>query len=112
VQPKDSDSGRDHERHRPETRRRIDFLHAPVPKPRSDDSYFVPLAQWQRRPETRLYLGLIHFDDRTGDVARITAARRVIEDFGIASESGWAAPTPTRIPALLASHREAAVALP
>jgi hypothetical protein len=92
------------------TRRRIDFLHAPVPKPRSDDTYFSPLSNWRRRPETRLYLGLIHFDDRAGDAARIAAARRVIADFGIASECGWGRTDPSRLPGLLASHRLAAEA--
>ena len=92
-------------------RRRIDFVHAPVPKRRSDDVYFAPLAAWRRRPETRLYLGLIHFDDRAGDAQRITAARRVIPDFGIASECGWGRTDPARVPGLLASHRAAAEAL-
>jgi hypothetical protein len=94
------------------TRRRIDFLHAPVPKPRNDDAYFAPLAGWRRRPETRLYLGLIHFDDRAGDAARIAAAHRVIADFGIASECGWGRTDPSRLSGLLASHRLAAAALP
>jgi hypothetical protein len=93
-------------------RRDIDFLHAPVPKPRSDDGYFAPLSRWRQRPETRLYLGLIHFDDREGDVQRIAAARRVIADFGIASECGWGRTDPARLPGLLASHRVAAEALP
>ena len=92
-------------------RRHIDFLHAPVPKPRSDDAYFAPLAQWRRHPETRLYLGLIHFDDREGDARRIAAARRVIADFGIASECGWGRTDPNRLPGLLASHRDAAAVL-
>lgn len=93
------------------TRRRIDFLHAPVPKPRNDDAYFAPLSGWRRRAETRLYLGLIHFDDRTGDAQRIAAAHRAIPDFGIASECGWGRTDPARVPGLLASHREAAAAL-
>jgi hypothetical protein len=93
------------------TRRRIDFLHAPVPKPRSDAAYFAPLSGWRHHPETRLYLGLIHFDDRIGDAERIVAARRVIPDFGIASECGWGRTDPSRLPALLASHGEAAASL-
>jgi hypothetical protein len=93
------------------TRRRIDFLHAPVPKPRSDDAYFAPLAEWRRRPETRLYLGLIHYEDRAGDAGRIAAARRVIPDFGIASECGWGRTDPPRLQGLLASHRQAAAVL-
>jgi hypothetical protein len=94
------------------TRRRVDFLHAPVPKPRSDAAYFAPLAAWRRRPETRLYLGLIHFDDGAGDAERIAAAHRVIPDFGIASECGWGRTDPARVPGLLTSHRAAAEALP
>jgi hypothetical protein len=94
------------------TRRRIDSLHTPVPKPRSDDVYFAPLAAWRRRPETRLYLGLIHFDDRAGDAQRITAAHRVVPEFGIASECGWGRADPSRLPGLLTSHRLAAEALP
>jgi hypothetical protein len=94
------------------TRRHIDFLHAPVPKLRNDGAYFAPLADWRRRPETRLYLGLIHFDDREGDAARIAAARRIIPDFGIASECGWGRTDPARVPGLLSSHRVAAEALP
>jgi len=94
------------------TRRRIDFLHAPVRKPRGDDAYFAPLAAWRRRPETRLYLGLIHFDDRAGDAERIAAARRIFPDFGIASECGWGRTDPSRLPGLLASHRAAAETLP
>jgi hypothetical protein len=93
-------------------RRRVDFLHAPVPKPRKENAYFAPLSGWRRRPETRLYLGLIHFDDRAGDTERIAAAHRVIDDFGIASECGWGRTDPSRLPGLLASHRISAAALP
>ena len=93
-------------------RRRIDFLHAPVPRPRSDDAYYAPLSGWRRRAETRLYLGLIHFDDQAGDAARIAAAHRVIADFGIASACGWGRTDPRRLRGLLASHRHAAAALP
>jgi hypothetical protein len=92
--------------------RRIEFLHAPVPKSRSDVAYFAPLSAWRRRPETRLYLGLIHFEDQGGDAARIAAARRFIPDFGIASECGWGRTDTARVPSLLASHRLAAEALP
>jgi hypothetical protein len=94
------------------TRRRVDFLHAPVPKPRNDDAYFAPLSGWRRRPETQLYLGLIHFGDEAGDAERIAAAHRIVPDFGIASECGWGRTDPSRLPGLLASHREAAAALP
>src|SRR5438132_4455415 len=39
-------------------RRPIQFFHLPVPKPRTDDTYFAPLAGLNLRPETELYLVL------------------------------------------------------
>jgi len=92
--------------HRP-----IEFLHVPVPKPRSDGAYFAPLAGWRKRPETRLYLGLLHHADEAGDRARIEAARRVVADFGVAGECGWGRTDPGRLPGLLAGHRAAAETL-
>jgi hypothetical protein len=91
--------------------RPLDFLHVPVPKPRTDPAYVAPLARWRRRPETRLYMGLLHHDDDAGNRARIAAARRVIDDFGVASECGWGRTDPTRLPGLLAGHRHAAETL-
>jgi hypothetical protein len=44
-------------------RRPIQFFHLPVPKPRTDDAYFAPLAGLKLRQETELYLGLVHRDD-------------------------------------------------
>jgi hypothetical protein len=49
---------------------------------------------------------------RALDAQRIAAARRFIPDFGVASECGWGRTDPSRLPGLLASHREAAAALP
>ncbi len=87
--------------------RRIDFLHLPVPKDRTDVAYFQPLANLRRDPDTVLYLGLIHHADPSGDRARIQAARAVVRDFGVASECGWGRTDPQRVPGLLASHRAA-----
>ena len=92
-------------------RRPLEFLHIPVPKGRTDDAYFAPLAGWRRRPETRLYLGLIHWNDEAGDRARIAAARAHVAAFGVASECGWGRTDPTHLPALLHSHRVAAASL-
>jgi hypothetical protein len=91
--------------------RPLDFLHVPVPKPRTDPAYVAPLAQWRRRPETQLYIGLLHHDDEAGNRARIEAARRVVDDFGVASECGWGRGDPARLPGLLAGHRHAAETL-
>ena len=84
--------------------RPIQFFHMPVPKGRTDDAYFAPLAKLQLRPETELYLGLIHHDDAAGDAARLAAARRHVRVDGIATECGMARGDPARLPALLAAH--------
>lgn len=89
-------------------RRRIDFLHIPVPRERTDDAFFAPLAGWRRRPETRLYLGLIHHADPQGDDTRMDVARRHVAGFGIASECGWGRTDPARLPGLLEAHARAA----
>ena len=89
-------------------KRPIQFFHLPVPKERSDDAYFAPLAKLKLRPPTELYLGLIHHDDAKGDAARLAAARRYVRVDGVATECGMARGDPSRLPALLAAHVRAA----
>ena len=79
--------------------RRLDYLHLPVPKDRTDAAYFAPLAGLKLPKATQLYLGLLHHDDAAGDRARATAARRVVPDFGYATECGWAGLIPHGCPA-------------
>jgi hypothetical protein len=55
-------------------------------------------------PETDLYLGLIHYDDPAGDMARLSAARRHTRVGGVATECGMARGDPVRLPSLLAAH--------
>ena len=93
------------------TRRRLDFLHIPVPRAYSDDTFFKPLRDWKKRPETWLYLGLISRGDDQGNAKRIEAAKRVLPDFGIASECGWGRTDPLRLPQIFADHRKAAESL-
>lgn len=93
------------------TKRRIDFLHVPVPKGRTDEAYYAPLKGWKRLEGTRLYLGLLHYDDEAGDRTRVTVARRFTDDFGLSAECGWGRTDPGRLPGLLKSHRVAAEAL-
>ena len=90
--------------------RPIQFFHMPVPKGRTDEAYFAPLDNLRLRPETELYLGLVHYDDPEGDAARIAAARRHARVDGIATECGMARGDPARLPALLAGHVRAAQA--
>jgi len=84
--------------------RPIQFFHMPVPKGRTDDGYFAPLANLHLRPETELYLGLIHHDDAAGDAARLAAARRHVRVDGVATECGMARGDPARLSNLLAAH--------
>jgi hypothetical protein len=91
--------------------RRLDFLHLPVPRERSDDAYFAPLRGLNLPPETTLYLGLIHHDDAAGDRARIAAAKKAVPRFGLSSECGWGRTDPARVPGLIAAHRKAAETL-
>ena len=89
-------------------RRPVDFLHLPVPRERDDTAYFEPLRELNQPAATRLYLGLIHWNDGPGDRRRIDAARHTVPNFGIASECGWGRTDPSHLPGLLASHRHAA----
>ena len=88
--------------------RPIQFFHLPVPKPRSDDAYYAPLAGLKLRPETELYLGLVHSDDMAGNAARLAAARRHVRVDGVATECGMARGDPKRFPGLLAAHVQTA----
>ena len=73
-----------------QVRRSIGWMHMPVPRNRSDDAYFAPLAGLQLHPETRLYLGLVHYTDGVeGARKRLATAEQVVRDFGIATECGF-----------------------
>jgi hypothetical protein len=85
-------------------KRPIQFFHMPVIKSRTDDGYFTPLKGLKLKPETELYLGLIHHNDAAGDAARLAAARRHARVDGIGTECGMARGDPARLPALLAAH--------
>jgi hypothetical protein len=89
-------------------RRRVDFLHLPVPRERDDAAYFAPLCRLRLPASTRLYLGLIHHGDGEGDRRRMDAARSVVgAGFGVATECGWGRGDPTRLEGLLDSHLRA-----
>lgn len=86
-------------------RRPVDWVHMPVPVERDDDAYFAPLDNLVLQPATRLYLGLIHdIDGEDGTLRRLTAARRHVAEFGIATECGFGRRDRATIPALLALH--------
>jgi hypothetical protein len=75
----------------PAVKRRIDYIHFPVPKPRDDEAYFAPLANLQLKPETEIYLGRLHVQDGVeGAQRRAKAARKYVPSFGLATECGIA----------------------
>ncbi len=91
-------------------KRRVEFIHIPVPK-QARNSFFAPLRGWRRPPGTQLYLGLLQFDDETGNRARIAAARNAVTEFGVAAECGFGRTDPARVPIILRNHRSAAQSL-
>ena len=86
--------------------RSLDWLHLPVAGDRVDLRFFETLAQLALRPETRLYLGLLHpSDGELGARARIVAAQRFVHDFGVATDCGWARHRPQDVAPLIELHR-------
>jgi hypothetical protein len=90
-------------------RRPIQLIHMPVPRNRSDDAYFAPLARLRLKPETELSLGLVHYTDGVaGTRKRLAAAERHAKNFSIATECGFGRRDPTTIPELLRIHADVA----
>ena len=87
--------------------RPIQFFHVPVPKGRTDDDYYRPLAGLRLTAGTEIYLGLIHYDDAAGDAKRLAVARRHVRVDGVGTECGMARGDPARLASLLASHARA-----
>jgi len=73
-------------------KRKLDWVHMPVPKDRVDDAYFEPLARLRPVVEesgTDVVLGLVHAFDEEGTRARMkTGAKFIGENFAIATECG------------------------
>jgi hypothetical protein len=89
--------------------RTIQLIHMPVPRGRSDDGYFKPLARLRLKPETELCLGLVHYTDGVaGTRERLAAAERHVSNFSIATECGFGRRDPKTIPELLRIHSEVA----
>ncbi len=87
--------------------RPLHWLHVPVPRGRTDESYYAPLRELRLRPETELYLGLVHHTDGVdGSRRRMETASRFASSFGIATECGWGRRAPATLGELLRIHRE------
>jgi len=86
-------------------KRVVNWIHLPVPRGRNDDAYFAPLADLKLRPETQLYLGLVHLRlGEEGTNALIARAERYVSDFGVATECGFGRRESATIPELLKLH--------
>ena len=89
--------------------RQVNWIHMPVPRERSDDGYFAPLDGIRLRPETDLFLGLVHLTDGVdGAKRRIGAATKYVTDFGVATECGFGRRPPETIRPLLELHGDIA----
>ena len=86
--------------------RSLDWVHLPVQGGRVDVGFFETIAQLALRPETRLYLGLLHPEDGlVGAQARLVAAQRFVHDFGVATDCGWSRHRPQDVQPLIELHR-------
>ena len=85
--------------------RKINWLHLPVPRNRTDAEYFLPLGNLRRPDDCDVYLGLLHASDgETGALQRIEAARSVLTDFGVATECGFGRRPADSLQPLMALH--------
>ena len=85
--------------------RNVQFMHMPVPADRDDDAFYAPLSTLKLRPETELYLGLVHDTDGVeGTLRRIATAKRHVKDFGIATECGFGRRPADSVPGLIDLH--------
>ncbi len=91
------------------TKRRIDWIHMPVPAGRDDDAYFAPLAALALQRATQLYLGLLHKEDGLdGAARRMASAGKYASGFGVATECGMGREPAEAIDGLLQLHHDAA----
>jgi hypothetical protein len=87
-------------------KRVVDYIHMPVPRDRTDDAYFAPLADLNLPDKTRLILGLVHLTDgEQGGRARMAAANSYTRAYDIATECGFGRRDPDTIADLLKLHR-------
>ena len=90
------------------SRRRVDWVHMPVPIARTDGAYFAPLSGLHNG-DTELILGLIHLGDGLeGAMKRARSARQHRSRFGVATECGLGRRQPETLTEVLRLHREVA----
>ena len=86
--------------------RPLNWIHMPAPRARTDAAYYTPLRELRLRPETELYVGLVHHTDGLdGTRRRIETASGFAPSFGIATECGWGRRPAATLGDLLELHR-------
>ncbi|MGE5147908.1 MAG: hypothetical protein ACM3N5_14240 [Candidatus Eiseniibacteriota bacterium] len=89
--------------------RPVSWVHYPVPRDRTDDAYYAPLARLELPPQSELYLGLVHnTDGLEGSRRRLDVARRHRGAFGVATECGFGRRPAETLPQLLKIHADLA----
>jgi hypothetical protein len=89
--------------------RPLDYVHMPIPRHWTTSAHYTKLRDFRLKPETRVYLGLVHLADGVaGAKQRIEAARQHLSDFGVGTSCGLGRRAPAEIPRILALHREVA----
>jgi len=68
--------------------RSLTFLHISVPINRFDEEFYRPRADLKLKPETEVYLGLVHPDGKENMRKRLELADKYISGYGTASECG------------------------
>ncbi|KAK5681279.1 hypothetical protein LTS10_007041 [Elasticomyces elasticus] len=85
----------------------INFFHCPVPKSAADnlEAYLEPLKQLIpkfKEHNTDLYLGVIHYDDKSMTKKMIETAKKVLDyPFGVGTECGMGRTPPEQVEGLL-----------
>jgi hypothetical protein len=88
-------------------KRTIQLVHMPVPRARTDDAYYEPLADLDLLPETKVALGLVHYTDGVdGTRKRIAVAEKYRAEFAVSTECGFGRRDPETIVQLLQIHAE------
>ena len=89
--------------------RSIDWIHMPVPVERDDHAYFEPLRDLALKPDTKLFLGLVHDTDGVeGTRRRMATAGKYVGGYGIATECGFGRRPAETVGPLLDIHAEIA----
>ncbi|MDA0240867.1 MAG: hypothetical protein O3A84_12690, partial [Proteobacteria bacterium] len=86
-------------------KRKITYLHLPVPRERDDEGYFAPLSGLAMPAETDLYLGCVHPGDDAANSRKLALASAQVKISGIGSECGWGRGDPEALAAILDAHK-------